>query len=251
MGDYREFFGKNAEKYAASESHRNGKDLEILINLLDLKASDSCIDLATGTGFTAIAMAKIVHNVVAYDGTEQMLEQAKRLSEQEGVFNITFRVGMVEELPFMDSEFDIVTTRRAAHHFQNKEKFLSEAFRVMKKGGKLGIADLVEPEPDDRGNYNKMEILRDQSHVRAEKISQWKSLVQKAGFVNIVTEELVEPAHFLRWLYPVEENSEAGLEVKKFLESLGNDELRRMDFDREKMILNKHRMVLVAKKPGD
>jgi len=94
-----------------------------------------------------------------------------------------------------------------------------------------------------------MEILRDHSHVRAEKISQWKVLVQKAGFNNVVTEELIESAQFLKWLYPVEENSESGIEVKKFIENLNEKELKMMDFDIQNMTLQKHRMVLIAEKP--
>ena len=249
MGEFKDFFGKNAEKYAASERHKSGKDLSILISSLNLKRTDKCLDLAAGTGFTSMELAKRTRSVVAYDGTEEMLKEAEKLSMKEGIENISFTLGRVESLPFESSSFEIVTTRRAAHHFEDKQKFLRESFRVLKSGGLIGIADLVEPEEDMNGLFDRLEAIRDPSHVKAEKISQWRKLVTKAGFKISFTEELIDPTDFLKWLYPVEPESAPGKEAIEFINNCNVYELKEMDFNRDKMVLRKHRMVLVASKP--
>jgi len=77
--DTRNFFNKNADSYATSKSHANDDDLKILINSLNLKNNYIALDIATGTGFTAIELAKHVNKVFAIDITDNMINKAKNL----------------------------------------------------------------------------------------------------------------------------------------------------------------------------
>ena len=146
MSDFKEFFSKNADSYANSQSHKKGEDLIQLIQALNPVVSDTAIDLASGTGFTAMELASRVSKVVAFDGTREMLEKAKALASERGIGNIEYVLGDVSELPYPESTFDIITCRRAAHHFTDKKKFLSELFRTLKKGGRMGLVDMAVPE---------------------------------------------------------------------------------------------------------
>ena len=85
MSDFRDFFSKNAESFAKSLSHRSGEDLAILIEHIKPAAGETALDLAAGTGFTSLALAKKVSRAVAYDGTPEMLEHAKTLAREEGI----------------------------------------------------------------------------------------------------------------------------------------------------------------------
>lgn len=246
---FEKFFGSHAEEYRKSKSHREGPDLSVLLENIDPTKDERCLDLATGTGFTAVSFAKRCADVVAYDGTQEMLDQAKIVAKEEGVSNVKFVKGNVEKLPFENESFNIVVTRRAAHHFVHKDLFLQEAFRVCTNGGKLGIADFADPENDDSDYFNDLERLRDNSHVKAEKISVWKSLVEKAGFVNVSVTEMPDTFSYSKWLSPVSEDSDAGRVCRKFIESHSREELLKMDFDLNTMQLTKHRFVLTATKP--
>lgn len=248
--DVKEFFGKNAEKYAKSTSHAKGKDLDILVNLLQLQTGYKAIDLAAGTGFTSVALATRIESVVAYDMTSEMLDEARKFASSEGVNNIEFRNGDVQDLPFGDETFDIATCRRAAHHFQDKKAFLSEVKRTLKKGGRFGLSDMAAPEDDIHNLFNGMEKFRDSSHVGAESVSSWESLVKESGLNIVKIERMDERIEFSKWLYPVALDSEEGKGCRQFLENNKEEFSKVAGYEEKTDSFIKRRIVLVAEKPG-
>ncbi|HKJ97146.1 MAG TPA: methyltransferase domain-containing protein [Thermoplasmataceae archaeon] len=248
--DVKEFFGKYAEEYAKSDSHAKGSDLELLISLLNVNASLNALDLATGTGFTAVALAKKVKHVAALDKTSEMLLQARKLAESENTANIEFVVGDVEKLPYSDGEFDIVTSRRAPHHFSDKPAFLAEAFRVLKPGGTLGISDMVSPEGDVERRYDKFEAIRDPSHAGAETLTSWKRLLKTAGFQIREAIGYEDRIRFEKWLHPVPMESEEGKECLEFLTYATPEFKKLIGFMEDDTSFIKKRAVIVAGKPA-
>ncbi|SFL57070.1 Ubiquinone/menaquinone biosynthesis C-methylase UbiE [Paenibacillus sp. 1_12] len=176
-------FAKHAGKYVTSIRHAKGEDLSLLVSLSKADANMEVLDIATGGGHVANALAPLVRRVTAYDLTAEMLTTAAEFIRGNGHSNVEFVEGDAEQLPFHDTSFDLVTCRIAAHHFPNIPAFAAEAFRVVKPGGKLLLIDNVAPE-DDRFDefYNQIEKQRDPSHVRAWKKSEWIHLLESAGF---------------------------------------------------------------------
>ncbi len=244
--DVSEFFGKNAEKYAKSESHAKGEDLSILISNLPLKKRMSALDIAAGTGFTSIALADYVSVVAVFDKTIEMLEEAKKLFESNGKNNAVFVKGDVSDMPFLDQTFDIVTCRRAAHHFHNKIQFLTEVKRVLRKDGYFGLVDMVSPENDDMDIFNNLERFRDHSHASAGTAKFWKGAVEGMGMRVVFAEVYPETVSFEKWLYPVTKNSEDGGTCMRYLEQNSKRFKDMINYDGGSF--TKTRMVLVAKK---
>src|SRR6185312_11464976 len=139
-------YGKQAQFYSVSRTHSSGDSLPLLVDMAQLDGSERVLDVATGTGFCAMAFAPHVREVVAYDLTPEMLAEAERLAASRGLTNMTTRQGAAEAMPFQDAEFDVVTSRVAPHHFASVPRFLAEAFRVLKSGGKRLIADTAAPD---------------------------------------------------------------------------------------------------------
>ncbi len=197
------FFAQHAEGYSRSQSHAHGSDLDALLKALRPRKSDSVLDVATGTGFTAVALAPLVKHVVGVDLTSEMLAQAKQFARSQGVMNVTFETGDAQSLKYPDSSFDVVTTRRATHHFEDVPQFLREAKRVLKPRGRLGIVDMSPPKGAERF-MNRIEILRDESHREAFTPEAWKSMISQTGLRILSSQVLDEHVEFERWLYPVE-----------------------------------------------
>lgn len=244
--DVTDFFGKNAEKYAASQSHAKGEDLSILVSKLQLNEGMSALDIATGTGFTALAVAKHVHIITAFDKTVEMLEEARKLFSKEKADNAVFVTGDVDELPFLEDSFDVVTCRRAAHHFHNKMQFLNEANRVLRKGGYLGIADMISPANDDNDLFNNLERLRDHSHAAAGSGNFWRRAIEGIGMKIVFAEEYPETIPFEKWLYPVTTDSAEGKDCIQYMQANKDGFKKVIDFDGKNFV--KTRIVLVAKK---
>jgi len=202
-GSVKRFFAEHAQDYSRSQSHAQGADLDALIRALKPKRFEVALDVATGTGFTAVALAGLVGHVTGIDVTDEMLAQAGRLARERGRTNIRFELGDALKIGYPDSSFDIVTTRRATHHFEDVAKFLREARRVLRAGGRVGIVDMSPPEGTEAFS-NRIERLRDKSHVKAFTQTAWKSMVSKAGLRIQSSEILGESVTFERWLYPVE-----------------------------------------------
>ena len=201
-GPVQEFFGKHAVDYSKSPSHAEGSDLDALMKALRPRREEVALDVATGTGFTALSLARSVGHVTGVDVTDEMLGQARALAAKEGAANVRFELGNAMMLEYPKASFDVVTTRRAAHHFRDVPKFLHEARRVLRPKGRLGIVDMSPPEGAEAFS-NKIERLRDRSHVEAFAPSAWKSMALLVGFHIDSIQVIGEPVAFVRWLYPV------------------------------------------------
>ncbi|MEH7225945.1 class I SAM-dependent methyltransferase [Bacillus sp. JJ1566] len=181
--DVKKQFGRSAASYVTSEGHRKGGDLQTLVAMADANGTELALDIATGGGHTANALAPIVRKVTAFDLTPEMLAVAEKFIKGNGHENVDFVEGDAEKLPFLDESFDIVTCRIAPHHFPNINSFVSEVSRVLKKGGQFLLDDNVAPENNEFDVfYNTVEKKRDYSHFRAWKKTEWLQMLENEGF---------------------------------------------------------------------
>ena len=212
----REQFSQHAEYYAQSSAHAQGNTLDVILEFADPKGTERTLDIATGTGFTAFALALKVSNVVATDLTPEMVVKASELAQEKAIGNIMFSVAAAESLPFKTASFDLVTCRLAPHHFQDVPKFLSEVLRVLRTEGLFCLVDSVSPESKKLIAWqNRVEKLRDDSHVFGYPPSQWDKMIVEAGF------EIQDTAHtrnaqmsFLWWVRPQKNPPEVVKEIR-------------------------------------
>ncbi|MEC1375276.1 class I SAM-dependent methyltransferase [Heyndrickxia oleronia] len=182
--DVQKQFGSTARSYVTSEIHQKGKDLQLLLAISEITGEENLLDIATGGGHTANLFAPHVKHVTALDLTQPMLQEAEKFIKGNGHKNVEFVQGDAEQLPFSDQTFDIVTCRIAPHHFPNIEKFIYEAYRVLKNEGYFLLDDNVTPESDEQDQfYNTVEKLRDYSHFRAWKKTEWLKMLELQGFL--------------------------------------------------------------------
>lgn len=196
----KDVFGKNAEKYVTSESHAKGQDLPLLVEWLQPQPSWIVLDIATGGGHVAKALSPYVATVYASDLTEKMLENTASHLNKE-CKNIFYIIADAENLPFLEGTFDAVTCRIAPHHFPNPRHFIEEVERVLKPGGKFLLIDNVAPEEEKLDNFmNKVEKLRDESHVSCLTISEWRGLFSAAGMHEVQSQNRKKTFQFPTWV---------------------------------------------------
>jgi ubiquinone/menaquinone biosynthesis C-methylase UbiE len=188
-------FGSTAADYVSSPGHRTGQDLQRLVELARCTGTEDALDVATGGGHTALAIAPHVARVVSSDLTPEMLAAAREFIESQGVDNVTFEQADAENLPFPDRSFDIVTCRIAPHHFGDVQSFCNEVARVLRPGGRFVLMDSISPDDADLDAFiNELEWRRDTTHVRSYTVAEWRTFIEGAG-IEIETIEFVNRFH--------------------------------------------------------
>lgn len=186
--DPRNTFGPAAENYVASQVHSNPAALERLIQIAQPKGG-VVLDVATGSGHTAIAFAPRVDRVVASDMTQDMLLVCRREAQTRNLSNVETSIARAEFLPFRNESFDGVTCRMGAHHFGNVPQFLREARRILKPDAWLLLVDTSGPEGEVEAHLlDQIERLRDPSHGHDFSPNEWRTLMQEQHF-QIIYEE--------------------------------------------------------------
>ena len=137
--------------------------------------------MACGAGGVACAAAGVARRVCGIDLTPAMIEQARAAQTAAGLANIDWHVGDIGHLPFAAGTFDVVLTRYSLHHLMQPGQAVAEMARVCRPGGRLVVADLVLP-PDQGAVYDRMERLRDPSHVRILSEPELAGLIADGGF---------------------------------------------------------------------
>lgn len=193
-------FAATAANYVVSAGHASGDDLARLVELAAPTQDDLALDIATGGGHTALAIARTAGAVVATDFTATMLHTARAFIASKGVANVTYALADAEALPFADHSFRIVTTRIAPHHFADTHAFVHEVARVLEPGGRFLLEDSCVPEGEAGAFLNRLEKIRDGSHVHSATEAEWLALLRGAEF-EIASAELFRKEHELeQWI---------------------------------------------------
>tara|TARA_A100001037_G_C15152025_1_gene639965 strand:- start:7502 stop:8269 length:768 start_codon:yes stop_codon:yes gene_type:complete len=185
-----EIFGTNAEAYAQSSVHVRDDSLDIIENMLSGHYFKTSVDVGTGAGFTALSISRFSQTVIASDPTRPMLNQTIKACLYTNATNIFAIQNVAEKIPLMSDSIELVTCRKAGHHFPEFSQYIKECARILKPGGIMILADSISPEDDHLDHWlNEIEEERDPSHIRNRRISEINGLINEYGF-NTQTSQL-------------------------------------------------------------
>jgi ubiquinone/menaquinone biosynthesis C-methylase UbiE/glutathione S-transferase len=227
-------------------------DLEKAVLELKLRPATAALDVGTGLGHVALALAGKGFTVTACDTSLPTLQEAAALAARKKL-PVTFHEHGADKLPYADNSFGLVTSRMAAHHFADPGAFIREAARVLKTYGYLVLVDGTVP--DDQAEayewMNAVERLRDPSHVRYVTPNVWRKWCMDAGLT--VTRLQVESYRQPELNRYFNEANTPPENRKKVLEMLAKApasvrELFRLGQEDGRIVWNGRRLTLVAGK---
>jgi SAM-dependent methyltransferase len=175
-----EQFTRQAVPFSTAPGIRDEDALRLLVEASGAGPDDTVLDVACGPGLVVAAFARVGRHVTGIDLTPAMIDRARALVAERGLGNVTLTVGDVLPLPYVDGAFSVVVSRFAFHHFPDPAAVLREMSRVCRPGGRVVVADAA-PDSAKAAVFNRMEKLRDPSHVRALSLSELTGLFADAG----------------------------------------------------------------------
>ena len=153
-------WNERAEQYRTSDAHREGPDLDLIVEWATALGARTALDVATGGGHVARRLREAGIEVVSCDPAPGMQPDV---------------VCRAEDLPFADGSFDLVATRVAAHHYADVRQAVREMARVAAK-------EVVVVDNCFMGDeVEEAEKLRDPSHVRNYGAEEWRAFCEAAG----------------------------------------------------------------------
>jgi len=201
-------WSQRAEAFRQSPTHREGPDLDLLVEWCEPDADVKVLDVATGGGHVARRLREAGCTVVTVDPAPGMRADV---------------VAPADHLPFEDGSFDVVTCRIAAHHFPDIAAAVTEMARVSSR--LLVIEDNVF-----RGEQvEEAERLRDPTHVRCYSEDEWKGLVTDAGFEVEQVENFDRRQSLDAWLERVDTAPEAAARIRELLEDRVDDGMLKLE----------------------
>jgi SAM-dependent methyltransferase/biotin operon repressor len=150
---------------------------EALIKILNYKV---VADLGAGEGALAQLLAQRAEKVIAVDLSPKMVEFGQDLATRNGLTNLEYRIGDIEEPPIEDRSLDLAVLSQALHHAEHPQRAIDSAFRILKPGGRLIVLDLLQHHFDEA-----RELYADRWLGFSE--SDLAGMLERAGFTQIET----------------------------------------------------------------
>lgn len=155
--------------------------------LAGLKKGETVLDLGSGAGFDCFLAASKVGakgKVIGVDMTPEMVEKARENAKKNGVKNIEFRLGEIENLPVADGSADAVISNCVINLSSDKPKVFREAYRVLKAGGRIAISDLALKKELPEKIRESVEAYVG-CVAGAMLIDEYKKIVKASGFKDV------------------------------------------------------------------
>lgn len=161
------------------------------IAFASLQAGDTVLDLGSGGGIDCFIAARQVGptgHVIGLDMTPEMIRLANQNKTKIGANNVEFRQGEIENMPMDDASVDVIISNCVINLSPDKDAVFTEAFRVLKPGGRLAVSDLVT-----RGSLP--DVIRRNIEAWVGCIAgaldegEYLQKIRNAGFVNVRVEE--------------------------------------------------------------
>ena len=150
---------------AALQDERAAELAEHVHTFVLARGDERALDVGTGAGALALALAPLVREVVGVDRVPQLLELARERSS--GLANVSFVEADITHLPFDDFSFDLAGTLRTLHHVHRPELVVAELTRVTRLGGHILVVDQIAPvDPLEALELDRFERARDPAHER-------------------------------------------------------------------------------------
>jgi len=149
-------------------------------------------DLGAGEGAFALLLAERATRVIAVDSSAKMIEVAREQARRNGVKNVEYRLGDMEELPIDDGAVDLVFFSQSLHHALHPERAVEQAWRILSPGGRIVILDLLKHRFEEA-----REIYADEWLGFSE--TELAAMLERAGFSAIessVVHKELETPHF-------------------------------------------------------
>ena len=139
----RSYFDELAGKFG--KSYVPGRSWKALAEaLIKVMNYDVVADLGAGEGTLSQLLAQRAKKVIAVDISPKMVEFGQNLARSHGLGNLEFRLGEIEDVPIETKTVDLAILSQALHHAEEPSRALSEAYRILKPGGRLLILDLAK-----------------------------------------------------------------------------------------------------------
>jgi len=175
-------FARTAQR-VADRQDEHAAELAAKVHAFVLPRGDErALDVGTGAGALALALAPLVREVVGLDRVPELLE----LARERAPANATFVEGDAAHLPFEDFSFDLAGTLRTLHHVPRPEVVLAELVRVTRRGGRILVVDQIAPvDPLAAMAVDRFERARDPGHTRPLPDIDLRQLFEANGLVLV------------------------------------------------------------------
>ena len=145
------------------------------------------VDLGSGGGFDCFVASQLVGptgRVIGVDMTAPMLERSRRVAGEIPVTNVEFRDGLLEALPVDDGDADVVISNGVVNLVADKARAFAEAFRVLRPGGRLQIADIAVGTAVSHEAKCDIDLWTD-CIAGGQSVDEWCALITDAGFTDV------------------------------------------------------------------